>query len=80
MDAAQHIVPLDPVAVELVDDTMITLARKIDIFKPTVEAVVKGNPESLLLVEFAEENMEENHQRLKKLHQLMRDLGFSLER
>ena len=77
MDAAQHIVPLDPVAVELVDDTMIALARKIDIFKPTVEAVVKGNPESLLLVEFAEENMEENHQRLKKLHQLMRDLGFS---
>ena len=77
MDAAQHIVPLDPVAVELVDDTMIALARKIDIFKPTVEAVVKGNPESLLLVEFAEENMEENHQRLKKLHQLMKDLGFS---
>ena len=28
MDAAQHIVPLDPVAVELVDDTMIQLARK----------------------------------------------------
>ena len=60
MDAAQHIVPLDPVAVELVDDTMINLAQKIDIFKPTVDAVVKGNPKSLLLVEFAEENMDEN--------------------
>ena len=58
MDAAQHIVPLDPVAVELVDDTMINLAQKIDIFKPTVDAVVKGNPKSLLLVEFAEENMD----------------------
>ena len=49
MDAAQHIVPLDPVAVELVDDTMIQLARKIDMFKPTVEAVVKGDPKSCLL-------------------------------
>ena len=77
MDAAQHIVPLDPVAVELVDDTMIDLAQKIDIFKPTVDAVVKGNPKSLLLVEFAEENMDENHRRLKKLHQLIGDLGYS---
>ncbi len=77
MDAAQHIVPLDPVAVELVDDTMINLAQKIDIFKPTVDAVVKGNPKSLLLVEFAEENMDENLRRLKNLHQLMGDLGYS---
>ena len=77
MDAAQHIVPLDPVAVELVDDTMLQLARKIDMFKPTVEAVVKGNPKSLLLVEFAEEDMSENLVRLKKLHQLINDLGYS---
>ena len=77
MDAAQHIVPLDPIAVELVDDTMLSLARKIDIFQPTVEAVVKGNPKSLLLVEFAEEDMNVNQHRLKKLHQLMGDLGYS---
>ena len=77
MDAAQHIVPLDPVAVELVDDTMLQLARKIDMFKPTVEAVVRGNPKSLLLVEFAEEDMSENLVRLKKLHQLINDLGYS---
>ena len=77
MDAAQHIVPLDPIAVELVDDTMLSLARKIDIFQPTVESVVKGNPKSLLLVEFAEEDMSVNQHRLKKLHQLMGDLGYS---
>ena len=77
MDATQHIVPLDPVAVELVDDTMIQLARKIDIFKPTVEAVVRGNPKSLLLVEFAEEDMDENYRRLKNLNKLMKDLGYS---
>ena len=80
MDAAQHIVTLNPVAVELVDDTMISLARRIDMFKPTVEAVVNGNPKSLLLVEFAEEQMDENHQRLKKLHQLMGDLGYSWDK
>ena len=77
MDAAQHIVTLDPIAVELVDDTMISLAQKIDMFKPTVEAVVNGNPKSLLLVEFAEDQMDENHRRLKNLHQLMGDLGYS---
>ena len=80
MDAAQHIVTLNPVAVELVDDTMISLAHRIDMFKPTVEAVVNGNPKSLLLVEFAEEQMDENHQRLKKLHQLMGDLGYSWDK
>ena len=48
MDSAQHIVKLDPIAIELVDDTMLRLARDIDIFKPTVETVVKGNPKSLL--------------------------------
>jgi len=77
MDAAQHIVKLDPIAVELVDDTMLRLARDIDMFKPTVEAVVKGNPKSLLLVEFAEDNMDENLIRLRKLHDLIGSLGYS---
>ena len=77
MDAAQHIVKLDPIAVELVDDTMLRLARDIDMFKPTVEAVVKGNPKSLLLVEFAEDNMDENLNRLRKLHDLIGSLGYS---
>tara|TARA_B110000046_G_scaffold43137_1_gene48043 strand:+ start:4191 stop:7148 length:2958 start_codon:yes stop_codon:yes gene_type:complete len=77
MDAAQHIVKLNPIAVELVDDTMLSLARKIDMFKPTVEAVVKGNPKSLLLVEFAEELMDDNHIQLKKLHDMMGELGFT---
>ena len=77
MDAAQHIVKLDPIAVELVDDTMLRLARDIDMFKPIVEAVVKGNPKSLLLVEFAEDNMDENLSRLRKLHDLIGSLGYS---
>ncbi len=53
MDATRHIVTLDPVAVELVDDTMIALSRDIPIFRPTIERFVRGEPSALLLVEFA---------------------------
>jgi FAD/FMN-containing dehydrogenase/Fe-S oxidoreductase len=75
MAAAQHIVKLAPIAVELVDATMIALARDIAMFRPTLEAFVQGRPAALLLVEFAEEP-DENEQRLKRLHELMGDLGF----
>ena len=80
MDAAQHLVTLDPVAVELVDDTMIELARSIPIFQPTVEEAVRGDPAALLLVEFAEEDMAENEARLRRLHAMMGDLGFGWDK
>jgi FAD/FMN-containing dehydrogenase/Fe-S oxidoreductase len=76
MAAAQHIVKLGPIAVELVDATMIGLARDIAMFRPTLEAFVQGAPAALLLVEFAEEP-DENARRLKRLHELMGDLGFA---
>jgi FAD/FMN-containing dehydrogenase len=38
MEAAQHIVQLDPEAVELVDRTMIDLGRGIPIFRATIDA------------------------------------------
>ena len=47
MNAAQHIVKLKPIAVELVDRTMIGLGRDIAMFRPTVEAVVRGDPDAL---------------------------------
>ncbi|HVG50966.1 MAG TPA: FAD-linked oxidase C-terminal domain-containing protein [Xanthobacteraceae bacterium] len=75
MDAAQHIVRLKPIAVELVDRTMIELAREIAMFRPTVEAFVRGTPDAVLLVEFAEEDWDENLRRLKQLHDLIGDLG-----
>lgn len=80
MDAAQHLVKLDPVAVELVDRTMIELARDIDIFRPTIETVVRGDPDALLLVDFAEDDWDENLRRLKRLHEVMGDLGFDWSR
>ena len=46
MDAAQHIVKLGPIAVELMDRTMLGLARDIAMFQPTIDAVVHGDPRS----------------------------------
>ena len=76
MDAAQHLVKLRPIAVELVDRTMIALGRDIAMFRPVIEATVKGDPDALLLVEFAEEDQPQNLQKLKQLSELMGDLGF----
>jgi len=80
MDAAQHLVTLKPIAVELVDRTMIALGRDIALFRPTVEAVVRGDPDALLIVEFAEEDQAENLQRLKQLGERVGDLGFGWDR
>ena len=77
MDAAQHLVKLRPIAVELVDRTMIALGRDIAMFRPVIDATVKGDPDALLIVEFAEEDQADNLQKLKRLSELMGDLGFS---
>ena len=77
MDAAQHLVKLKPIAVELVDRTMIALGRDIAMFKPVISAAVRDDPDAILVVEFAEEDQTENLQRLKQLTELMADLGFS---
>jgi FAD/FMN-containing dehydrogenase/Fe-S oxidoreductase len=80
MEAAQHLVHLDPVAVELMDSTMITLARANPLFEGTIRQFVRGTPEALLIVEFAEEDGMENRRRLEALVGLMDDLGFHWER
>ncbi|MDD1529868.1 FAD-binding oxidoreductase [Bradyrhizobium sp. WBOS7] len=76
MDAAQHLVKLKPIAVELVDRTMIALGRDIAMFKPIISAAIKGDPDAVLVVEFAEEDQADNLIRLKQLGELMGDLGF----
>ncbi|MGC1505287.1 MAG: FAD-linked oxidase C-terminal domain-containing protein [Sulfitobacter sp.] len=77
MDAAQHLVTLNPQAVELVDATMIGLARDIPMFRQTIEEFVTGKPDALLLVEFAEEDASLHDQKLRQLDEMMGDLGFS---
>jgi FAD/FMN-containing dehydrogenase/Fe-S oxidoreductase len=75
MDAAQHLVTLKPIAVELVDDTMLGLAAEIPMFHATLDAMLKGTPRAILLVEF-DSGEEENRRRMKALSQMMGDLGL----
>lgn len=79
MDAAQHIVKLGPVAVELVDHNMIALGRDIPQFRPIVDEFVSGEPAALLLVEFAEKDPIENSRRLAALSDLIADLGYAFD-
>jgi FAD/FMN-containing dehydrogenase/Fe-S oxidoreductase len=76
MESTQHIVKLDPAAVELVDRNMMDLARDIDMFRPTIEKFVQGEPDSLLLVEFAGDELEPQLAKLRDLNTLMSDLGY----
>ncbi|MBK8323242.1 MAG: FAD-binding protein [Betaproteobacteria bacterium] len=76
MDAAQHIVKLGPCAVELVDRTMIELARAIPAFASTLDRFVKGEPDAILLVEFAGDDEGEQLRGVRRLEELMAELGF----
>ncbi len=76
MQAPLHIVKLKPTAVELVDRTMIGLARGNPAFRPIVEKFIQGDPDAILLVEFAGDDKDEQHRKLKQLVELMGDLGF----
>jgi FAD/FMN-containing dehydrogenase/Fe-S oxidoreductase len=76
MEATRHIVALDPEAVELVDRTMIDLGRGIPIFRNTIDRMVIGEPQSLLIVEFHGMEDQPLLAQLARLEDLMGDLGF----
>ncbi len=76
MESAQHLVKLKPVTVELVDRTMIALARDNPAFRATVEKFIQGDPDAILLVEFAGDDRDEQLAKLKQLVELMGDMGF----
>ena len=76
MESVQHIVRLNPIAVELIDRTMIELARAIPIFQPVLEKFVRGQPEAILVVEFGDEEQEDNLRNLMDLKELIGELGY----
>ena len=76
MRSTEALVALDPVAVELVDRTMIELSRKIAAFAPILEKYVRGEPGSLLLVEFTGDDPAPLAERLDALDDAMASLGF----
>ena len=77
MDSAQHIVKLGPSAVELVDRTMIELARANPAFRPVIETALIGAPDAILLVEFSGEERAPLLAQLQALVELMADLGLA---
>src|SRR3974377_2280386 len=77
MEAARDIVELGPIAVELVDSTMIELARAIPMFQPALDQFVRGKPAATLLFEFGEDDHEENLRRLRRLKDRIGDLGYN---
>lgn len=80
MDSAQHIVKLGGdgtlTAVELVDRTMIELSLQNPAFAPTVRTALIGEPDALLLVEFAGNDKALLQRKLRELQELMGDLGL----
>jgi FAD/FMN-containing dehydrogenase/Fe-S oxidoreductase len=76
MDMTRHIVGLGPCAVELVDRTMIELARDNPAFRPVIDKALTGTPDAILLVEFAGQSRDEQLRKLNQLVELMADLGL----
>jgi FAD/FMN-containing dehydrogenase/Fe-S oxidoreductase len=75
MEASRHLVTLLPEAVELVDRTMIDLGRGIPIYRATIDRMVKGTPDSLLIVEFHGDDDAALLRKLDDLDAMMGDLG-----
>ncbi|MBB3900129.1 FAD/FMN-containing dehydrogenase/Fe-S oxidoreductase [Roseococcus suduntuyensis] len=76
MEASKHLVTLDPEAVELVDRTMIELGRSIPIYRPIIERMLIGEPDSLLIVEFHGHEDGPLLAALDRLEEMMGDLGL----
>ncbi|GAC1342107.1 MAG: FAD-binding and (Fe-S)-binding domain-containing protein [Acetobacteraceae bacterium] len=76
MEASKHLVTLQPEAVELVDRTMIDLGRGIPIYRATIDDMLIGEPDSLLIVEFHGEADAPLLGKLDALETMMGDLGY----
>jgi FAD/FMN-containing dehydrogenase/Fe-S oxidoreductase len=76
MDSARHLVELGPTAVELVDRTMIELARENPAFRATIDAALIGAPAAILLVEFSGDDRSALLRKLEDLVALVGDLGL----
>ena len=75
MEATKELVTLGPDAVELVDNTILTLSREMPQFAATMAEVVRGNPDCLLLVEFSGDDAGDLAARLDALDAKMAELG-----
>ncbi|MDE2795709.1 MAG: FAD-binding protein [Gemmatimonadota bacterium] len=79
LDAVQHIVELDPHAVELIDHTLTGLARENAAFRSTVDALFPPAAHTLLLVEFAGDEEGALAGQLSRLEHVVRGIGPGCE-
>src|SRR5262245_19804991 len=77
MDMTRFIVELSPTAVEVVDRTMMDLARPLPGFRAAPDRHVRGAPDAILLVEFAGDDQAPLLQSLERLEQLLADHGHA---
>lgn len=77
METTKALVALGPVAVELVDNNILTLGAEIPAFRDTLTRISRGKPDCLLLVEFAGESPDELAANLRRLDQCMADHGYA---
>ena len=75
LDAVQHIVRLEPHAVELMDHTLTALARRNAAFRSTVDALFPAVAHTLLLVEFAGDEEGALSGLLSRLEEMVRGIG-----
>ena len=76
LDTVQHIVALDPSAVELVDENVLELAAAHPDYRTAMRSFVRGAPKALLLVEFCDESPGADLRgKLAELEQLLGTLG-----
>ena len=76
MRVTKALVTLDPVAVELVDRTILEGARRMPEFAPVMKRYVRAEPDALLLVEFAGEESAALLSRLEALEEMLAGLGL----
>ncbi len=75
LDSVQHIVTLQPHAVELMDDSMTRLARGYPDFRITVETMIPEGAHTVLLVEFAGEDDAALARKLSRLEEVVGETG-----
>ena len=76
METTRHLVELGPVAVELVDNNVLVLGADIPLFRRTLADITRGEPNCLLLVEFAGDDLAALTADLRRLDACMADHGF----
>ena len=76
METTRHVVALGPVAVELVDNNVLTLGADSPLFQRTLADITRGQPDCLLIVEFAGDDPASLKRDLLHLDSCMADYGF----